>query len=43
MGILGFANADIEALGQHDEQVAQELDRRREEIEGVAALATDAA
>jgi hypothetical protein len=43
MGILGFANADIEALGQHDEEVAQEFDRRRDDIERVAALATDAA
>ncbi len=43
MGILGFADADMEALGQHDEEVAQELDRRRKDIEDVAALATDAA
>jgi hypothetical protein len=40
MGILGFADTDLEALGQHDEEVAQGLDRRRAEVEAVAVLAT---
>jgi hypothetical protein len=40
MGILGFADTDVEALGQHDEQVAQDFDRRRVEVEQVAQLAT---
>ena len=43
MGILGFADGDVEALGQHDEAVAEEFDRRRQEVERVAGLATDAA
>lgn len=40
MGILGFADADIEALARHDEAVGEEFDRRRREIESVAASAT---
>jgi hypothetical protein len=33
MGILGFADTDLDALGEHDEEVAQDLDRRRAEVE----------
>lgn len=43
MGILGFADADVEELGRHDEAVAEELDRRRREVERVVALAAGAA
>ena len=43
MGILGFADADLDALGRHDEESAEGFDRRRRQIEQVAALATDAA
>jgi len=43
MGILGFADADVEALARHDEAVAEELDQRRREVERVAALAVGAA
>ena len=43
MGILGFADADMDALGQRDEEIAEGFDRRRQEIERVAGLATDAA
>jgi len=38
MGVLGFADADLEAVGAYDEQVGAEFDRRRE-IESVAASA----
>ncbi len=38
MGILGFADTDVEALGQQDEQIALEMDQRRGEVEAVAAL-----
>ena len=40
MGIIGFADTDVEALGEHDEAVARDFDRRRREVEEVAALAT---
>jgi hypothetical protein len=43
MGILGFADADLDALGKHDEDVAEEMDRRRAEVAKVASLATQAA
>src|SRR4030095_15028905 len=36
MGILGFADTDVEALGRHDEEVAQDFDRRSVEGEPVA-------
>ncbi len=39
MGILGFADTDVEALGQQDEAIALEMDQRRAEVEQVAALA----
>jgi hypothetical protein len=38
MGILGFADGDVEALGVHDETVAAEFDRRRAEIDKTIAL-----
>ncbi len=39
MGILGFADADLDALGARDEAIAEELDRRKQEVENVARLA----
>ncbi len=39
MGVLGFADADLEAVASHDEQVGEEFDRRRVAIERVAAQA----
>lgn len=39
MGILGFADGDVEALGMRDEEIALEMDRRRAEVERVAATA----
>jgi hypothetical protein len=36
MGVLGFADLDIEALSAHDEQVGAEFDRRLEEVRHVA-------
>jgi hypothetical protein len=39
MGILGFADADLDALGANDERIAEELDQRRAEVEEVAAVA----
>jgi hypothetical protein len=43
MDILGFADGDLDAFAQRDEDVALEMDARRAEVEKVAALATDAA
>lgn len=43
MGILGFADGDLDALARHDEEVAEALDRRAAEVSRVAALATAAA
>ena len=43
MGIIGFADGDLDAFAQRDESIALELDRRREEVDRVAALATNAA
>jgi hypothetical protein len=37
MGIIGFADTDVEALSAHDEEVGESFDRRRE-IERIAAL-----
>ena len=39
MGIIGFADTDVQALSDHDEQVAEEFDARRGEIEAVARAA----
>jgi hypothetical protein len=38
MGILGFAEADLDALAVRDEEIAQGFDRRRAEVERVAAV-----
>jgi hypothetical protein len=43
MGILGYADVDVEAMGHDDERIAAEFDRRREDIEQVAKMVTDAA
>jgi hypothetical protein len=39
MGILGFADNDVEAMSAHDERVGDEFDRRRDEIDRVIAAA----
>jgi len=39
MGILGFADTDLDALGARDEAIALELDQRRDEIARTAARA----
>jgi hypothetical protein len=39
MGILGFADGDVEALGARDEEIALAMDRRRAEVDRVAATA----
>ena len=39
MGILGFQDADLEAVSAHDEDVAAEFDQRHQEIVQVAAIA----
>ncbi len=39
MGILGFQDADLEAVSAHDEEVATEFDHRHQEIVQVAAIA----
>jgi hypothetical protein len=38
MGILGYANADTEAMSQEDERVAEEFDARHAEVMRVAAI-----
>jgi hypothetical protein len=40
MGILGFADVDLEELSATDERVGEEFDRRRAEIEKVAREAS---
>jgi hypothetical protein len=40
MGILGFADGDVEAMGLRDEEVAQEMERQLQEIRRTAALAS---
>jgi hypothetical protein len=39
MGIMGYAETDVQAMGQRDEVVAEEFDARRAEIERVARSA----
>jgi hypothetical protein len=39
MGVIGFANADLEAVAAHDEQVGEEFERRSRELQHVAAEA----
>lgn len=41
MGILGFAECDLDALAQRDEDIAVELDQRRRDVEEVAAIAAN--
>src|SRR5262249_8083448 len=43
MGIIGFADGDLDAFAQRDEDVAMELDQRRREVGRVAGLSSDAA
>jgi hypothetical protein len=40
MGILGFAEGDVEGMGLKDEQVARELEARLGEIRSTAAAAS---
>ena len=40
MGILGFADADVDGMGLKDEEVARGLDARLAEIENTALSAT---
>jgi hypothetical protein len=42
MGILGFAEADLDALALRDEEIAQGFDHRRADVERVAALGSAA-
>jgi hypothetical protein len=39
MGILGFADADVQALQDADNDIAREFDARRAYVESVAARA----
>jgi hypothetical protein len=39
MGILGFADGDVEGMGLRDEEIARELDARLKEIASIAAVA----
>jgi hypothetical protein len=39
MGILGFADVDLDAVASKDDQVADEFDHRRTEVEAVIASA----
>jgi hypothetical protein len=41
MGILGFADGDVEGMGLRDEEIARELDARLKEIASIAAVATE--
>lgn len=41
MGILGFADCDLDALAQRDEDIAIELDRRKSDVAEVVALAAN--
>ena len=43
MGIIGFADGDLDGFAARDESIAAEHDRRRAEVERVAALAVSAA
>ena len=37
MGILGFADGDVEGMGLRDEEIARELDARLKEIASIAS------
>jgi hypothetical protein len=41
MGVLQFADLDIDALQANDEQIAQQMDERRKHMESVAAIAAE--
>src|SRR5262245_34663316 len=43
MGIIGFADGDLDGFAANDESIAAEFDRRRAEVERVARGAADAA
>jgi hypothetical protein len=43
MGILGFAETDLDGLAARDEQIGDEFDRRRREVEKVVQSAGEAA
>jgi hypothetical protein len=40
MDIIGFADGDLDGLAANDESIAAEFDRRRAEVDRVAALAS---
>lgn len=42
MDILGFADGDLDAIAAHDEAVGLDFDRRRTEVDSVAAVARSA-
>jgi hypothetical protein len=42
MGILGFADGDLDAIAAHDEAVGLDFDRRRREVDSVADIAQSA-
>jgi hypothetical protein len=42
MGIIGFADTDLDAISAHDEQVGMEFDRRRQDVDSVADLSASA-
>ena len=42
MNILGYADVDVQAMSDHDEEVAGGFDARRVEVERVAELGRQA-
>jgi hypothetical protein len=42
MGILGFADGDVESMGLHDEEIARDLEQRLAEIHETAENAETA-
>jgi hypothetical protein len=42
MGIIGFADADLDEISAYDERVGEEFDRRRREVDQVVTLAKTA-
>jgi hypothetical protein len=43
MDIIGFADGDLDGFAARDETIAAEFDRRRAEVDHVAALAAKVA
>jgi len=41
MGIIGFANTDVQALQDSDDTIAKEFDARKAYVESVAARAAN--